>query len=248
MGAGTMMLTCENVTRKFGGLWALAGVDLSVAEGEIVGLVGPNGSGKSTLINVISGYYAPNAGRISFREHDITAKAPHWITGLGIARTYQIPRPFHTMTALENVAVGCMFGRSRDSVAEAREHARHWLEVTGLGHCADAPVEKLTLHQRRFLELARALASGADLLLLDEVLAGLNPSEIEISMDRIRSIHERGVSILIVEHIMRAVVSLSQRLVVLDQGQVIAEGVSQQVMRDPAVIGAYLGKDYARDH
>lgn len=242
------MLRCENLTKNFGGLQALAGVDLLVNEGEILGLVGPNGSGKSTLINVISGHYAPNAGQIVFREHDITAREPHRITGLGVARTYQIPRPFHTMTALENVAVGCVFGRNHNGVSQSRREARHWLEFTGLEVYADVPIDKLNLHQRRFLELARALACGPTLLLLDEVLAGLNPTEIEESIAMIRKIHEHGVTIVIVEHIMRVVVSLSQRIVVLDQGRVIADGAPQSVMRDAAVVSAYLGKDYARSH
>jgi len=198
------------------------------------------------LINVISGHYAPNAGRIVFREHDITAVEPHRVTGLGIARTYQIPRPFQTMTVMENVAVGCMFGRSHAGLEPARREARRWLEFTGLGACADAPIDKLNLHQRRFLELARALACGPNLLLLDEVLAGLNPTEIEESMAMIRKIHEHRVTIVIVEHILRAVVSLSQRIVVLDQGRVIADGAPQQVMRDSTVVSAYLGKEYAR--
>jgi len=239
------MLKCENISKNFGGLLALDDINLVVDEGEIVGLVGPNGSGKSTLINLISGHYSPSAGRITFRGTDITGREPNSITGLGISRTYQIPRPFHTMTALENVAVGCMFGRNHETVTEARHRAYHWLEITGLDPHADAPIHKLNLHQRRFLELARALACGADLLFLDEVLAGLNPTEIDESMQMIRNIHERGVSIVIVEHIIRAVVKLSQRIVVLDQGRVIADGDPQQVMRDPLVISAYLGKEYA---
>lgn len=238
------MLDCDDVTKNFGGLQAVSRLSMNVQEGEIVGLVGPNGSGKSTLINVITGMYQPNGGRISFLGDDITGAAPSHITSQGIARTYQIPRPFGTMTVRENVAISCMFGSDKIGYGSANEEAMQWLEFTDLAKYADLPVSKLNLHQRKFLELARALAARPRLLLLDEVLAGLNPSEIEESILMIRKIHERGVSIVIVEHIMKVVISLSDRIVVLDQGRVIANGDPQEVMRDPTVVKAYLGKEY----
>jgi branched-chain amino acid transport system permease protein len=239
------MLHCENVSKDFGGLRALSRVSLSVNAGEIVGLVGPNGSGKSTLINVISGQYAPTAGQITFEGHKIAAREPHVITQLGIARTYQIPRPFATMTTLENVAIGCLFGRNMEVYGQADRVAGRWLDFTGLARFANTAVGQLNLHQRKFLELARALACEPQLILLDEVLAGLNDSEIEDSIAMIRKIRERGITIIIVEHNMRAVISLSERIVVLDQGSLIADGPPHQVMRDPVVVSAYLGKEYA---
>lgn len=239
------MLRCENIVKDFGGVRALAGINATVAEGEILGLVGPNGSGKSTLINVITGFYEATEGRLTFQDHDITDTEAHVITQLGIARTYQIPRPFSTMTVLQNVMVSSTFGHSNQGLEQARQDAREVLEFTGLGNYAEAPVSKLNLHQRKFLELARALSTNPDLLLLDEVMAGLNPTEIDRSVAMIRKVHESGITIVIVEHLMRVVTSLSTRMVVLNYGQVIAEGEPERVMRDPDVILAYLGKEYA---
>lgn len=236
------LLEVTAVTKRFGGIVALDGVSMSLAEGEILGLVGPNGSGKSTLINVLSGFYPADGGRVVFGGEDATDVPAHQLAALGIARTYQIPRPFDTMTPRENIAVSYMFGHSKRSLAEARLAAQEWLDFTGLADVADVPIGDLTLHQLKFLELARALATQPNLLLLDEVLAGLNPSEIDESVEMIQRIHSHGVTILVVEHVIRAVMALCGRLVVLNQGAVISEGDPETVMSDPAVVTAYLGK------
>jgi ABC-type branched-subunit amino acid transport system ATPase component len=235
------LLEITDVAKRFGGVVALDGVTMRVEEGEILGLVGPNGSGKSTLINVLSGFYAGDRGRVEFEGTDATSLPANRVAALGIARTYQIPRPFDTMTPRENIAVSYMFGQHKHSLAEARDAAGEWLEFTGLGNVADIGISELTLHQLKFLELARALATQPSLLLLDEVLAGLNPSEMNQSVEMIQRVHARGITLLIVEHVMRAVMALSHRIVVLDQGKVLVEGQPEQVMADPAVIRAYLG-------
>ena len=235
------LLEVTSVTKRFGGIVALDGVSMSISEGEILGLVGPNGSGKSTLINVLSGFYSADGGQVVFAGEDANEMQAHQLAAVGIARTFQIPRPFDTMTPRENIAVSYMFGHSKHSLAEARLAAQEWLDFTGLAGVADVPISDLTLHQLKFLELARALATQPSLLLLDEVLAGLNPSEIDESVEMIRRIHTQGVTILVVEHVIRAVMALSSRLVVLNQGAVISEGDPETVMSDPAVVTAYLG-------
>ncbi len=235
------MLACADVAKRFGGVLALDEVSLSIEEGEILGLVGPNGSGKSTLINVLSGFYPADRGKVTLGGVDTTGLPAHRVASLGLARTYQIPRPFNTMTVRENVAVSYMFGKRRHRLNEARGAADEWLGFTGLDSVADVGVDQLTLHQLKFLELARALATEPVLLLLDEVLAGLNPAEINQSVRMMQRIHAQGITLLIVEHVIRAVTALSNRIVVLDQGLVVAEGEPQAVMADPAVVAAYLG-------
>lgn len=235
------ILEVTSLGKRFGGVVAVDAVTMGVEEGEILGLVGPNGSGKSTLINLLSGFYPADKGRVVFDGTEVGDLTAHRIAALGIARTFQIPRPFRTMTPRENIAVSYMFGRSAHNLVEARAAADEWLSFTGLETVADVGVDQLTLHQLKFLELARALATQPTLLLLDEVLAGLNPTEINQSMEMIRRINGRGITLVIVEHVIRAITALSSRIVVLDQGRVVATGEPHQVMSNPAVVAAYLG-------
>jgi branched-chain amino acid transport system permease protein len=242
---GSPLLVLRDVRKAFRGVQALGGVSLEVREGEILGLVGPNGSGKSTLINVVSGHYRAAGGRIVVGGADVTGLAAHRIARLGVSRTYQIPRPFGHLTVRENVAIAGMFGRlGRDRRAAERD-ADRWLEFTGLVDRAELLPAALNLHQRKFLELARALASEPRLVMLDEVLSGLTPSEMTGATRLVRDIRDRGTTVVFVEHIMRAVMALADRVVVLDAGQVIASGAPSVVMRHPDVVQRYLGKAHA---
>jgi branched-chain amino acid transport system permease protein len=239
----TALLECVGVEKRFGGIRALAGVSLSVERGEVVGLVGPNGSGKSTLIGVLAGVHRPTAGEVRLDGRRVDRLAPHVRSHLGVARTHQIPKPFESLTVRDNVAIACMFGRVAQGVDEARRSTDEFLEVVGLAARADALPREINLHQRQLLELGRALATRPTLLLLDEVLAGLNPSELDEAVTVLRRIHERGTTIVMVEHLMRVVTRLAERVVVLDRGLVLADGPIDEVMADPEVQRAYLGRE-----
>jgi len=242
VGSGRPLLVAQDVVKTFGGVRALRGVSMTVHEGELVGLVGPNGSGKTTLVNLISGVFPPTAGTISLDGADIVGSRPHRIAHLGIARTYQIPRPFTSLTVRDNVAMAIMFGRDPLGLDASRRAAVEYLDLVGLGGRADALPGEINLHQRQLLEMARAIATRPSLLLLDEALAGLNPVEIDNAVDVVRRIRGSGVSIVLVEHLLRVVNQLATRIVVLDQGMELAEGEPAVVMRDPAVVKAYLGR------
>jgi len=239
---GAPIVVATGVTKHFGGVRALDGVSLTVHEGELLGLVGPNGSGKTTLVNLLSGLFRPTSGTVIVRGVDIGRLAPHRIAHVGVARTYQIPRPFASMTVRDNVAMGILFGRSPGGLAAARRGAEEHLAMVGLAELADALPGEINLHERQLLEMARALATRPRVLLLDEALAGLNPVEVDNAVAVVRRIHASGVAIVLVEHLLRVVNQLATRIVVLDHGRVLAQGEPASVMADPAVISAYLGR------
>jgi branched-chain amino acid transport system permease protein len=243
--SGKVLLDVQNLSKAFKGVQALDGVSLQVHEGEILGLLGPNGSGKSTFINVVSGHFPATGGQMFFEGRQLAGLEAHSIAQAGIARTYQIPRPFAHLTVLQNVALVAMFGGAALNHEQATAEAWKWLEFTGLQDKADALPDDLNLHQRKFLELTRALASRPRLVLLDEVLSGLTPGEINEAIALIRKIRDRGATIVFVEHVMRAVMALADRVAVLNYGKLIAVGPAQEVMQNSDVVSAYLGTPHA---
>ena len=236
--ANEVILEARALSKHFGGTAALKDVSFSAAAGEIVGLIGPNGAGKTTLLNLLSGVLRPTSGRVLFKGRDLAGLKAHAVARMGIARTLQTPRSFPSMSVLENVAVGAVFGKLRGSAKEASRT----LELVGLGARAGSPMSSLNLQERKSVELARALAMAPSVVLIDEAMSGLNPTEIEDSMRLIRRVRdETGVTIIWVEHVVRAVMAVVERILVLNFGSLIACGTPAEIARDGAVIEAYLG-------
>jgi len=241
----TALLALDGVTHRFGGVTANDDISFAVAEGEILGLIGPNGAGKTTLFNIIAGAIRPSAGRVRFRGADVTGIGASAACARGIARTFQVVRSFEAMTVLENVMVGAFCRTGREAVA--RRAAAEVLEWTGLAARSNALAAALTPPEKRRLEVARALATQPSLLLLDEVLAGLTPAEAQAGVALVREARSRGITVLMVEHVMEVVMPLVDRVVVLDLGRLLVAGKPAEIVRDPRVIAAYLGEKYRAD-
>lgn len=236
-----MILNVSKVIKRFGGLQALTDVSFDLPEGQILGLIGPNGAGKTTLFNVINGVYAPDEGQVFFRGKNVTGKKPYHLARMGLARTHQIVRPLNELTVRENVMVGACFGREDHLISTAAQVADEVLEFVNLADRADQLAMSLNVGQKKRLEMARSLAARPYVLLLDEVLAGLNPSEISMMVEIVKQIREQGTTIIMIEHVMQAVMSVSDQILVLNFGSVIGYGTPDEVANDPTVIEAYLG-------
>jgi len=236
------VLTLESVTKRFGGLTAVRAVSLEVRAGDLLGIIGPNGAGKTTLFNVIAGYYRPEEGRIVFEGREVTGLPAHAISRLGLTRTFQIVKPFGNLSVADNVMIGALTRLPR--VRDARVEAERVIALCGLGPHAAARARALPIGLRKRLEVARALATRPRLLLLDEVMAGLNPSELTGIIDLVRRVHAEGVTLIVIEHVMAAMMRLAQRIVMLHHGEKIAEGTPAEIAHDRRVIDAYLGDEF----
>ncbi|HEX6209839.1 MAG TPA: ABC transporter ATP-binding protein [Methylomirabilota bacterium] len=242
MSVPAPLLTLEAVTKRFGGLTAVREVSLQVQPGNLLGIIGPNGAGKTTLFHLISGYYPPDEGRVVFDGRDITGLPAHAVSRLGLTRTFQLVKPFGNLSVLDNVMIGAL--TRRRTTREARADAERVIEICDLGRHAAARARALPLALRKRLEVARALATQPRLLLLDEVMAGLNPTELTAMVDLIHRLHADGLTLIVIEHVMAAMMRLAQRIVMLHHGEKIAEGTPQEITSDRRVIDAYLGEEF----